>query len=880
MEGVRSLLTILIVGSLLLTIWGFPQENEIKNEKIQVDDNEDHKPTQDELPQSIKTERNPNAHVAFEIKNKFGNKLTLGPDMVFTEEGDIDVNQGRLTVARELDITPLRTARAIIDHRILGHREECHKMHNLYNLFHKEKYVIARTDSGQYYRLWRDQAQELCRSKNMELPEVRTREEGMALGKLIHSIRAKDGGLFTKTHAGVSRPAEGLKTYTYMSETAKQVPKQRDEIKKATPLCSKLQHDWYYDTPQSTYIYEYHPETQSLSLCAEDPDEGAQYKTRLVICMKKDEDNDALRIDKDYEFCLNRNHEMKRTSEEAGNTIQYMSETLSVNKIREARRRSVINPRPEQPQPQHTEISNETLDRVKRLIWVVPTAAAIGIGAATAISQLVSLALAGAGLKGALQNAQKVHALELDMHQIAQDFNKTLMQINHNTYVRSRRHQLQRNEQAYFDRVTLDFSNLRDNLLSHEGLLNSVINREANIQLINNTDIQMLEDELRKDRDVYLSRKHESFDTYPIIQDEKLYIAISIPILTPDKEAKLYSISKIPTFVNGNKYISNCKETHLVVYQDSSEWNTISTREALQCLDPKNRCEINMARNSARIQNCASAQFFLKKHNVVLKQEEDDIPFVQAINDTIFLSLPHKEVTLEFHCKHMDAPGADRVIKTQGKSMVHNPFLCDYSIPEYGLSFSPIRDPSTYQMPKFEGRFSITHTAMVLPEGADEPIYQIDYMRPLRTIIHPPQSSTQRFISFLWTPFRALMMALMAVVLAAILILGICLGLIYYRVPLPWKMHYNLSPPANQVIPTQMRRLSDTDTDTEPDDDEDDDEDDEGNMAGTEDNTETDQAETPTQRPTGSRIKLVRKALKRKATDDEMDKDEQQQQIP
>ena len=433
----------------------------------------------------------------------------------------------------------------------------------------------------------------------------------------------------------------------------------------------------------------------------------------------------------------------------------------------------------------------------------------------TSIALLIAMATGAVALANTQNPTKKIRSLEFNMDQIIASFNQTVEEMNQYTFTEVRAANLKRAEQAYYDRVNFDFSNLRDNLLSHEAILNSVVNREANLQLINNTDIRELETEIRQTRDVYLSREHHTFDTYPVIEEGILRIAISIPVLTPSKEAKLYSIVKIPTFLNDTKFNSMCQQTHMLVYKGSSDWNTITIDEAMKCLQPKSRCEIKSTQVSAQVQNCASSQFFLKAHTVTLAQEEDTIPFAQSINDTIILSLPNRETSLEFHCRHMNRPGADRVLKVSGRSLIHNPFLCDYSLPEYGLSYSPVLDPSDIILPSFKGRFSISHKPMELPMGVDKPAYQFSYLKPRQE-----DESTPGFLSIQWTLFKKVVSVLLILSLLTVLILCCCLCAVWNRVRLPWKMPYNTHQPGTQVVPRHLYQSTSSSSEMNSDDEE------------------------------------------------------------
>ena len=747
---------------------------------------------------SIKTDRNPNAHVAFEIKHKFDDKLTLGPDMIFTEEKDIDVNQGRLIASREVVVNELVDAQTTIEERISSHRGICLEMRKEFKeTFNKKKFMLYKIEGKTSVYEPHHVSKKFCETNNMDLPEIKSEADKLEMIQLF-----KDH-MITDSHAGVEMVG-ALKTLNFMSGNGRH-QEVNDEILRVTPYCKALHgKNWAYYNPHASYYYKYDERNHVMNLCGENQEDG-KYHPKYIVCMKRVNDFDPLRIDKEYDFCMGRNLELRRTATEVRGSVEMITDVMSATKIKEAKRRSVLNSMVSPHSPAHEIAMGETFNNVAQRFIILSTTAGIGLGTFTAISQLINMAIGGLGLSTALQNSVKVRSLDINMQQVAEDFNRTVMQINDRTFAISKKEYFQRSEQAYYDRITRDFSNLRDNLLSHESLLNSVINREANLQLLNDTDIEMLENELRKDRDVYLSRKHHTFDTFPIIENGTLRIAISIPLLEPSKEAKLYSITKIPTFVEGIKFVSDCPETHLVVYKGSSDWNSISIDEALQCMSPKSRCEIRKARVSARVHNCASAQFFLKKHQVTLKQESDNIPFVQSVNDTILLSLPHNETTLEFHCDHMDYAGADRVIKTNGKSMIHNPFLCDYTVPEYGLSYSPVKDPINHQLPSFQGRFSITHQAMVLPAEADQPIYQYSYLRPLTPVTNGPPPSV---LSIMWTPFKVILSSILVVTLIGLILVSVALCLVYHKVNLPWRIPYNFG--GNDPVVLRSFRVRDS----------------------------------------------------------------------
>ena len=766
-------------------------------------------PTSDN--ERVKAIRNPNAQRAHHIKIQFGEKLTLAPDMIFVEEKDINVNQGRLVATRELDIEPMKEAQLTIERRIRGHHEVCDEMEKAFNSYGDAKFSEYKLVNGKGVARHHHEAAGICESMNRELVEVKSETEKAQLLELLDSIPSPhvEGMSLRRIHAGVqrvgSRPllefTSGTKysSHHYMTE----------DVRRVTPFCTDLVEEikrGFRNNSQPTFYYHYFPtENIKLELCIENPrGKYVKYRLKEVICMKREPRDDVLRLDKDADFCRTRNQDLQSTSDEVRGSISIMSDMLSPRKLREASsKRSTVD----HGDAPHTELqgfsAGRILDRVARFIMVLPLVQAIGYGALALVSLLVNLAVSTYNTVSHTTNTKSMRKMEFNMDQISEDFNTTVMKINAQTQMRSKKEHLRRREQEYYDRVTLDFSNLRDNLLSHEAVLNSVVNKEANLQLINDTDVEILEREIRGRRNIFLSRKHHSYDTYPIIEDDKLKIAISIPVLTPSKEAKLYSIVKIPTYINGSKYMSDCAETHLIVYKESSDWNTVSIDEALKCMDPKSRCQINQARRSSRIQNCASSQFFLKAHSVKLRSVDNEIPFAHSINDTIVLSLPPHRTTLEFHCEQMNRPGADRIIKVSGRALVHNPLKCDFSLPEYGLSYSPYRDPVRKNLPPTRGRFTISHRKMSLPKDANEPNYIIDAPRSLNQGKDQEDQNTNT-----WTPFRIGLIVVMTLLITLVILLIIALCLIYHHIPLPG-MTVSETPEAQHDIPMHIVNPSD-----------------------------------------------------------------------
>ena len=179
---------------LLQLSWVYPREVSYYGDEIPSS------ARRSESPSEIKRQRNPNDIVAFEIKHEFGETLKIGPDMIFHDEGDVHVNQGRLIVTRELDINPMIVAQDVIDERIESHRAICEDMSEGYDNYHQHRFhLLTVGDSNTTMIRYYHQAQGECNSRNMDLPEVRHEVDRMELIRIMRKHRV------ASTHAGVRR---------------------------------------------------------------------------------------------------------------------------------------------------------------------------------------------------------------------------------------------------------------------------------------------------------------------------------------------------------------------------------------------------------------------------------------------------------------------------------------------------------------------------------------------------------------------------------------------------------------------------------------------------------------------------------------------------
>ena len=108
-------------------------------------------------------------------------------------------------------------------------------------------------------------------------------------------------------------------------------------------------------------------------------------------------------------------------------------------------------------------------------------------------------------------------------------------------------------------------SNIQDNLLDMVNTLSNAANNLVTLRMVNHADLSRLETVISKETDDHLSPDISTYRVDPVFAGDTLYLAITIPIISESRKARILSIDPIPSFIDGVKYLPDCSDSHIHV---------------------------------------------------------------------------------------------------------------------------------------------------------------------------------------------------------------------------------------------------------------------------------------------------------------------------
>ena len=703
------------------------------------------------LPLSILAEQGPDVITQerkledLEILRKLNytnDALTMGPDLVFIDRGEMFVNPSQATILKPIKFNSLKSEGSEIRRISRIHKACCRNITALYAT-PDEQYIIPPDVNPTFFQT----ATNVCEKLGLHLPEIRSPVDKW---KLAEFMRKND---IDSVHAGVKfhifSRADKTDTFMYQSTDEPLDP----QALALNQICQNVTYngvnyqyktrwpgmffDSYYSkyTPIADLPLEYVYEHGNVVLC---PNVGVEKpistgKPLRVVCQQERVSNQDQKV-KDLEaLCYQRQEVIDNTVESlvsSINTIEYAFNSTEYRKYGFTIPRGKFDlnvpeskaERKEQEMPEvifkntrasditdsdmhraileHFDNNNHITkpletnrqvinQRSKRSVAAIIT---MGSSIIAGISALVSVLihLYEASTPTVPDYHPAVEALTLNSQYVVNELHS--LENSLSEYITGEEQYLQYEhiESLIYTSFARMESNIQDNLLDMVNTLSNAANNLVTLRMINHSDLDRLDKIVKKDSTDHLSQDISTYRVDPVFANNTLYLAITVPIVSESRRARIYSIDQIPSFLDGVKYLPDCGDKHIVIYEHAAAWSHITELEAMKCLTKKQPCFISGTKNQFSTTSCSAAQYFLKEHNIQLKKTTDTLPFLLSHNDTIIYSTDDsKHLRLQFHCSDVKSAGADRDHLINGKGMMYNKEMCKFEIPTVGISYEP-----------------------------------------------------------------------------------------------------------------------------------------------------------------------------------------------
>ena len=253
-------------------------------------------------------------------------------------------------------------------------------------------------------------------------------------------------------------------------------------------------------------------------------------------------------------------------------------------------------------------------------------------------------------------------------------------------------------------------------------------------------DVQRIATAIAQKTRQMMDKNPSSYKITPFLRGNSLSILIKAPLIDRTRKARILSVTQFPTFKGEQKFISACKDCHILIYDNSNHYSIPSSTKFDHCLRHTATCLISGPRIHMSLQTCASAQFYDQPSTQQLVPATDNLPFIFTQHNTTVFSFPHK-AQIDFHCDQVDHLGADKSILLNSRGSFKNTMNCKFELADGHLTYIPsARLPLHNSLAPIQPRFPIKHQPRITPEYKDS--FRPHLVSPkLRKIVIPPPST-------------------------------------------------------------------------------------------------------------------------------------------
>ena len=211
------------------------------------------------------------------------------------------------------------------------------------------------------------------------------------------------------------------------------------------------------------------------------------------------------------------------------------------------------------------------------------------------------------------------------------------------------------------------------------------------VTILPSTTLKNLQSSILHDHGIPVTDKHDEIYTRIIIKNGTVFVIHQLETTDTKREAELYQLQPLPTYLDSNYSIHPVSPTHHVaILLDSHSHAFLDDREFTQCLTAGHPCHASRPLHN-QASHCSIRQFFHLPYERCQYSEIADMTLLLVTYPgTTIYSLPSTAM-VHVNCPRRPATaGPEEVLDLKMKGVIHSPAGCSLLLPTFGLKIFPM----------------------------------------------------------------------------------------------------------------------------------------------------------------------------------------------
>ena len=229
-----------------------------------------------------------------------------------------------------------------------------------------------------------------------------------------------------------------------------------------------------------------------------------------------------------------------------------------------------------------------------------------------------------------------------------------------------------------------------------------------------------------------LSSRLEDVKCTPIIENDTISFALQIPIIDPQKEFSLFTITPVPSFSNSSTHIPVPDSNHIAINMQGDKYTTLNDLELTKCLAKPPECKSTKPISPIKDQtSCVASTYTSDTYKCQFKNLPNNTPPFVRFYDLNMIYSTKTEQRLFIKCYNPITPSStqDDVILLKDMGLTTVKHSCDITLP----------DGTTHKTPRIPHK--IDSSTQLFSEIKS-------FQHPSRTIIDISNRQTMNFDNF------------------------------------------------------------------------------------------------------------------------------------
>ena len=207
-------------------------------------------------------------------------------------------------------------------------------------------------------------------------------------------------------------------------------------------------------------------------------------------------------------------------------------------------------------------------------------------------------------------------------------------------------------------------------------------------------DLNEVADNLFKHQGYIVTTNSQLIKTYHQIEDNKIHFIFDIPIIDPNKEFTLYTVSVLPSFLNNTTYLPSLDSNHMAINQHGDKYTILTEMELIKCLDIPPRCTSfrPIAPTNDHTSCLVSSYVRDKLACPLIPSSQQPQPTFLFFDVNMFFSLPSPaSIYIKCFPSPMSTKYKDNTIKLEGMGQTILEPTCTITLPDGTTHTTPTR---------------------------------------------------------------------------------------------------------------------------------------------------------------------------------------------